>query len=223
MQFRPSLSAAIGQKQTIHQLSKKSQTLIKEINMPATAAAQYWTQRRRYRAALGQIAAIDDEDIRQALRQALTVWIRGKFRGISTALTTRMGCRLSCLPVGYEGQIHVEHAVPLKMIHNQILGIHFNGAVDQNIHNILSTPKDIEAYVRAFVIGVLVSPQQHSLLDPQSMNAEWNWLADIPPWDWNNLSLDDWNYDTRPSWMRLIMHRYEHVPPPQGPIKYRPI
>ena len=191
--------------------------------MPAIAAGHYWTQRQRYRAALGKIASIDDVDIQQVLQQALTVWIRRKFRGISSALTTRMGCRLSCLPDGYEGPIEVEHAVPLRIIHNRILGLYPNGAIDQNTGNILPTTEDVEAYVRAFVIGVLVTPQQHALLPAQAMNSDWNWLADVPLWDWDDLDIEHWDYDIRTLWLKLIMYRYEQVPPPNGPIKYRPI
>lgn len=189
--------------------------------MPATAAAQYWTQRERYRTALRKISAIDDEDIQQTLRQALTRWVRGNFRGISTSLTRRIGCRLSCLPDNYEGTIHVEHAVPLNLMHDYILGIPGNEL--GNLYDRFPTLPDIEVHVRKFVVGVLVTPDQHSLLDAWGMHGEWTWLADAAPWDWNDIDFQNWNYDERPLWLRSVMNRYESVPPPEGPLRYRPL
>jgi hypothetical protein len=191
--------------------------------MPATAAFQYCTQRQKYRTALAMIATITDKDIQNCLRSALTAHARRKFRGISTALTERLGCRLSCLPEGHEGVFQIEHAIPLKLIHNRILGIHPDGTVDHNTYDIFAKEKDIEAYVRAFMVGVLVTPQQHSLLNAQAMNDEWKWLADMPSWQWGELDHQDWNYTDRANWLRLIMSRYEDVPPPGGPLPYRPL
>lgn len=186
--------------------------------MPATAAAQYWAQRQRYRSALDTIATIADDDIKHSLRKALTAHVRGKFRGLSRALTTRMECRLSCLPDNWKEPIQVEHAVPLNLIHNRLLGIQRNGDIDHDTYNLLPTIQDIEAYVRAFVVGVLVTPGQHALLNAWAMNGEWAWLADSLRWDWSDLDLEEWNYDNRPVWLQSVMNRYEHVPIPYRPL-----
>lgn len=189
--------------------------------MPAIAAARYWGQREKYRSALDMIDPITDENIRVFLRKALTAHVRGQLRAISKGLTIRMGCRFTCIPTGYTGPVEVEHAIPLKLIHNRILGIKKNGVVDNETQKIFATTENIEAYVRAFVIGVLVTPAQHTLLNAQDMHGEWTWLADIQPWDWSDLKRGVWNYNERPLWLRSIMNRYEHVPLPEGPIKYR--
>lgn len=191
--------------------------------MPESAGTQYLSQRQRYRTALEHIAAIDDEDIKRILRKALTAHVRQKFRGISKYLTEEVGIRFTCLPEHYDGKIEVEHAVPLHLVHNQILGLHANGTVNQDTYDLFSTGQSIEDFARAFMVGVLVTPEQHRLLNARAMHGEWAWLADIPPWDWNTLDTRDWDWERRPLWVRRIMNRYEHVSPPAGPLIYRPI
>ncbi len=189
--------------------------------MPATAAQQYWSRRARYREALEIIATIPDADIRTLLSTALTADVRRKFRGISDALTDQMGTKLSTVPEGYEGG-HIEHAVPLRLIHNHILGIIQAGAVDPATYDLFPDTASIQAFVGAFVVGVEVTPEQHGMLNRQNMHGEWDWLANFPAWNWNELQNGEWNFAARPQWLIAFMNRYENVPPPEGPLEYRP-
>jgi hypothetical protein len=184
----------------------------------ADAAAKYWMQREAYRNALLMTESIADNHTKEFTQAALIAYVRARFRDISSELTKRIGCRLTCLPDGCKERSEVEHAVPLNLIHDRILGVKGRlGNVDHETRDILPTVKSIQAYVAAFMVGVQVTSTQHRQLKGHSMHDEWKWLADMPPWDWDELTLADWNYVRRPKWLQKIMGRYEHVP-----LAYRP-
>lgn len=188
--------------------------------MPAIAAQLYFSRREQYRNALATIETIADPEVRYVLAKALTAHVRRVYRGISTGLTTRMGCRLSTLSEGYEGPVHVEHAVPLRLIHNRLLGITQQGAVDPDAYDLFPDPASIQDFVEAFIVGVKVTPAEHAMLNAHNMHGEWDWLHGFQPWNWNELAVDEWEYANRPLWLISLMNRYENVATPNGPLKY---
>lgn len=182
------------------------------------AAKKYLMQREVYRNALLVAKGIPDKHTEKFTHAALLSYVRARFRDISSELTKRIGCRLTCLPVGYQGSFEVEHAVPLNLIHDRILG--FKGQlcnVDDVSTDIFPTVESIQAYVAAFMVGVQVTSSQHRQLKGHSMHGEWKWLCDIPSWGWDEITFANWSYGERPEWLQKIMGRYEHVP-----LVYRP-
>lgn len=181
------------------------------------AAMKYRMRREVYRNALLAIESIPDRHTKKFIQAALLAYVRARFRDISSELTQRIGCRLTCLEDGCQERSEVEHAVPLNLIHDRILGIKGKlGKVDNETCDIFQTEESIQAYVTAFMVGVRVTSEQHRRLKGHSMHGEWKWLADMPPWDWDELTLADWSYK-RPEWLKTIMGCYEHVA-----LVYRP-
>lgn len=187
------------------------------------AAKKYLAQRTVYRDALLVIENIgnktpENKRIVKFAHAALIAYARARFRDISGALTDEIGCRLTCLPEGYQERFEVEHAVPLNLIHDRILGVKGKlGIVDNETYNLFPTVQSLTGYIAAFMVGVRVTKAQHGQLKGHSMHGEWQWLIDIEPWDWDQLSFENWCYDERPEWLQRIMGRYEHVPMPYRP------
>ena len=129
-----------------------------------------------------------------------------------------MGCQLTCVPENYTEAVEIEHAVPLNLIHDHILGIKGKGVGFKSATDyILKESEDIQAYVAIFVVGVWVTKDQHSKLKARSMHEEFDMTANLDAWNVNELSLKNWSYQDRPVWLQKIMGRYEHLQ-----LEYRP-
>lgn len=181
----------------------------------AWASARYVKSRAVYRMALEATQRIEDPAVRHWVEGALMAKARANCRAISGALTEWVGCRLTALPEGYSGAVEVDHAVPLNLIHDKILGIgeHDRG---QPLRN-----EEVRRFVEMFVVGVKVTPGLHALLKKQHMPICWQWLADHDAPDWDSIKSCDWAFEKRPLWLRSLMGRYEDTASTR-PLHYRP-
>ena len=131
------------------------------------AAAKYFLALTSYRRA--RVALIDvADDVHKFMRDALDAHVRRKFRGIATQLTNRIGFTYSTIAAReLLGNFDIDHAVPLCMIHEEIL--------------LMSTLEEIESVLRKYVIGVKLTAQEHKDLNKQfkmSMPPMWQWSDD---------------------------------------------
>jgi len=136
------------------------------------AAQEYWRIREDHRRLDAQINTllIGEED-RGTLRSAWRASSRAKMRGISNRVarfnlvgTTTAACEALARNQNPE----VEHAVPVNIIHNWILGIDRSGNETAHVQPIRDMD-GVEKIIRAFVVGVYVTPEEHSALASQSM------------------------------------------------------
>lgn len=131
------------------------------------AAAKYYLALAAYRRA--RVALLDvSDDAHEFMRDALDAHVRTKFRGIATQLTKRIGFAYST-PAARElvGSFDIDHAVPLCMIHDEIL--------------LADSLDEIEGVLRKFVIGVKLTVQEHKDLNKRfkmSMPPMWLWTDD---------------------------------------------
>ena len=154
------------------------------------AGKEYFNQRETYHKAFSCIKDFSDESSRKFAFEALQTHVRSKFRGISSKLTKKMGCQLTCVPENYTEAVEIEHAVPLNLIHDHILGIKGKGVGFKSATDyILKESEDIQAYVAIFVVGVWVTKVQHSKLNARSMHQEFDMTANLDAWNVNELSL----------------------------------
>ena len=145
------------------------------------AAEDYWRARENFQRVDLQLRqmAIGNEVDRETLRGAWRASARRKMRGISDRVA-RLNIEITtpgaCLAVAGKQRFHVEHAVPVNLIHNRLLGIDRAGreAVGaQSIDDLASAG----VFIRDFVIGVRVTPLEHKTLPPQTMpegSREWS-------------------------------------------------
>lgn len=75
----------------------------------------------------------------------------------------------------------MEHAVPLRLIHNRILGVTANGIDDPQTRDLFDSEEAIEDFVARFVVGVQVAAGEHRRLNAQFMSTMpegWAWTTE---------------------------------------------
>jgi hypothetical protein len=137
---------------------------------PYKDAAQKYMQRlATYRAAVvAWSLSTAANSVDRFGRDALLAHLRGKFRGVATQLTKRIGfAYTSDAARELIGGFDIDHAVVLCMVHDEIMELH--------------TEVEIEMLLRQNVIGVKLTTKEHKELNKsykQHMPEGWKWGDD---------------------------------------------
>jgi hypothetical protein len=147
--------------------------------MPNIAAHKYYDARDMYRRICDVLTAMPhlDPGMQEAMRRGALQRTRAIFRTISSDLTRRTGAAF-CTGNGGAEKPHTEHAVPLRLIHDRILGVTASGKSDPTTWHMFDTAEAIQKFVASFVVGVLVAPSDHTALNKEfkcDMPKEWEW------------------------------------------------
>jgi hypothetical protein len=158
----------------------------------AVAAQEYFKAREGYEKIILLLSsmAIPEPEI-GIIKSALRASVRARFRAISNRLaeTPKYATDLACKS-GNDIKIEIEHAVPLNLIHNQVLGITRQGNRDETSFKKYRSVKEIEHFLKEFVIGVLITELEHKKINKryaQSMpeNTLWDSKKTMARYDAN--------------------------------------
>lgn len=190
--------------------------------MPKAAAIQYLQARDLLHRAFNAIDSINaDPDLQNVLRRAAGNWAKKKLRGISTALTARLGNRFQAA-CEFRERGPVQHALPLNLLHNHILGLDRNNA-RTGTWNRAWTHASLETFLKKFVVGVGVVEEQHRKLDrlfKEKMPTAFDFDDPLfDDWSWEDVAQSGWSWEERPLQVRRLMARYDHE---DVDIRYHP-
>ena len=161
---------------------KQSKSTPSQLDAAYQAAAEEYSRVRedfqRVDLQLRQMAIANEKD-RATLRKPWRASARGRMRGISNRvarLNIEITTQGACLAVAAGQPIDIEHAVPVNLVHNRLLGIDRGGreaAAESGLPDLAA----VTGFIRTFVLGVRVTPLEHKTLLPQTMpegSREWS-------------------------------------------------
>ena len=143
-------------------------------------ARQYVDIAARHRRLVAALAAIQEEETRAQIESAILVDTRRRLRGAANGHAARnppvFRTHEACANAATGGGFEREHAVPLNLLHDALLG-RAPGA-DGVLPVALQDPAEILRFLQFHLFHGLVTRDQHRLLNAFSMPEGWTWYMD---------------------------------------------